>query len=484
MFRRVKQLLPILPVPIVCLGVGLWMQGRFTVNSVKNGMTLSASSDLEHDASEFASQIKNLYEKNNESTDFILGEIEGLVRRRPSNLHWATLVDANWESVIASNGPYGPGQSENSAVIGHWERRESVGALAWSLTHGELELGEERHLAVAIALPENWGHLVIHESKSRIDALSANVTSELPLIGLVTYLWLSTLFAIASYLLVARMHDLKSRAISQSNTQSLRRIQNLVRTRDAVIFGLAKLAESRDPETGHHLERISVYSTMLASELQRHPQYRQQVTPGFVRLIGISSALHDIGKVGIPDRVLLKPAVLTPDERTLMETHANIGGDCLREIEQRLGESSFLRMAKDIALAHHEHWDGQGYPNQIAGEQIPLAARIVALADIYDALSSVRVYKDALPHEECMEIIRLESGKKLDPEIVKLWLAMESRFRSVAYRYDSATEVATQSQDAFADCKETIAQAFTDLQRIPQVTASLNGAGSSNEQNG
>ena len=141
-------------------------------------------------------------------------------------------------------------------------------------------------------------------------------------------------------------------------------------------------------------------------------------------------------------------------------------------------------MAKDIALAHHEHWDGQGYPNQIAGEQIPLAARIVALADIYDALSSVRVYKDALPHEECMEIIRLESGKKLDPEIVKLWLSMESRFRSVAYRYEGAAEVSTQSQDAFADGKETIAQAFADLQRMPQVTASLSGACSSQEEDG
>jgi response regulator RpfG family c-di-GMP phosphodiesterase len=236
-------------------------------------------------------------------------------------------------------------------------------------------------------------------------------------------------------MLLSRFYDGVDRKLARSAGETLRQTQNLIRTRDAVIFGLAKLADSRDPDTGDHLERISAYCTVLASALRRYPKFRDQVTPGFIRLIGISSALHDIGKVGIEDSILLQPGPLSPTQRARMQKHSTVGGKCLTEIEQRLGSSNFLQMAREIALAHHERWDGTGYPNGLAGDAIPVSARIAAVADVYDALSSKRVYKDALPHEECVAIITGEAGKQFDPDVVEIWLSVESKYRSIARQY-------------------------------------------------
>jgi putative two-component system response regulator len=253
-----------------------------------------------------------------------------------------------------------------------------------------------------------------------------------------TLAWTCILLSLAVYMLWARFYASVEQERTRSAGDAMRQTQDLVRTRDAVIFGLAKLADSRDPETGDHLERIAAYSTALASALRRHPRFQSQVTPGFLRLIGISSALHDIGKVGVEDSILLKPGPLTAAERARMETHSTVGGRCLKEIEQRLGSSNFLQMAREIAIAHHERWDGTGYPQGLAGNAIPLAARIVAVADVYDALASKRVYKDPLPHDECVAIITRESGKQFDPDVIEVWTGIESRFRDIARRYPSA----------------------------------------------
>jgi putative two-component system response regulator len=234
---------------------------------------------------------------------------------------------------------------------------------------------------------------------------------------------------------LARFYDDVEGERKRAAAEAARQRQKLIRTRDAIIFGLAKLADSRDPETGDHLERIAVYSTTLAAALRRNPKYRERITPGFIQLIGISSALHDIGKVGIEDRILRKPGPLTAQERQRMQSHTNIGGACLREIELRLGSSNFLQMAREIAYAHHEHWDGKGYPSGIRDTHIPLAARIVAIADVYDALSSRRVYKDAQPHEECVRIIKEDAGRKFDPELIEVWLTVADRFGEIARQY-------------------------------------------------
>ena len=237
------------------------------------------------------------------------------------------------------------------------------------------------------------------------------------------------------FMIVARQQDRIESQRADADAKSLRHIQSLVRTRDAVIFGLAKLADSRDPETGDHLERIAIYSSTLASAVRSHPKYADVVTSNFVRLISISSALHDIGKVGIEDSILLKPGPLTPEERKRMQVHTLIAGECLCQIEHRLGRSNFLQMAREIALAHHERWDGTGYPNGIAGDGIPLAARIVSIADVYDALSSRRVYKDPMPHGQCVDIIREGAGTQFDPQLVEIWLKISDQYRDLAQRY-------------------------------------------------
>ena len=171
--------------------------------------------------------------------------------------------------------------------------------------------------------------------------------------------------------------------------------------------------------------------------LRRHEEFSEQITPALVQWIGVSSALHDIGKVGIEDAILRKPDKLTPAERLRMQEHARIGEECLLEIERQLGQSNFLRMAREIAAAHHERWDGRGYPYQIAGEEIPLAARIVAIADVYDALSSQRVYKPAMPHEQCVELIRSEAGGQFDPRLVAVFLEMEPVLKNIRQRFDT-----------------------------------------------
>ncbi len=233
--------------------------------------------------------------------------------------------------------------------------------------------------------------------------------------GGITLLWTVGLSAVTTFMLL--MHFQRAPRINRPapDLEALRHAQALVRTQETVIFGLAKLSDSRDSDTGAHLERIAQFSSLLATELRQRPEFRDRITRGFIQSIGISSALHDIGKVGVDDSILRKPGSLTREERERMQLHTQIGDKCLREIERRLGSTNFLQMAREIVSAHHEWWDGQGYPLGLAGEKIPLSARIVAVADVYDALRCKRVYKPALPHEECVRLIAEAAGTQFDP---------------------------------------------------------------------
>ena len=261
----------------------------------------------------------------------------------------------------------------------------------------------------------------------------------LPKVRALSLFWIGGLQATVAYLIISRLHSEHVRSQAHAHAAALQRERDLSKTRDAVIFGMAKLTESRDPDTGHHLERIALFSTCLANALRRDPHYRACISPAFVDSIGISSALHDIGKVGVEDAILGKAGQLDADERFRMQVHAAMGGQCIHEIELRLGTSNFLAMAKEIALCHHERWDGTGYPAGLAGEQIPLSARIVAIVDVYDALVSRRVYKEPLSHEESLTIIRAEAGKQFDPYITEVFLRLELEIQGIAQRYAAAT---------------------------------------------
>lgn len=205
--------------------------------------------------------------------------------------------------------------------------------------------------------------------------------------------------------------------------------------REMMIFSLAKLAESRDDDTGEHLERIREYAKLIATELTRVPKFADKIDGQFVQLIYLTSPLHDIGKVGIPDSILRKPGKLTPEEFEVMKEHTRIGGDTLKASAQAYSEASFLWMAYEIAVNHHERWDGTGYPNRVKGEQIPLPARIVSVADVYDALRSKRVYKPAFSHEKSMGIIAEGRGTQFDPDIVDVFIKLDDQVREISNRY-------------------------------------------------
>ena len=211
--------------------------------------------------------------------------------------------------------------------------------------------------------------------------------------------------------------------------------KQVAKSRDLTIFAVAKLAESRDPETGAHLERVRNYSRILAQNLADNGEFSAQINPQFVHLIYLTSPLHDIGKVGIPDSVLRKPGKLSEREMEIMKTHAQIGAATLDAAAVQFPGVQFLEMGRDIAAAHHERFDGNGYPHQLAGDNIPLAARIVAVADVYDALTTKRVYKPAYSHDVAQAIIEKSSGAQFDARIVQAFIRCESQFTHILQRY-------------------------------------------------
>ncbi len=205
-------------------------------------------------------------------------------------------------------------------------------------------------------------------------------------------------------------------------------------SRDIVIFALANLAEARDNDTGNHLDRIRHYCKVLAKHIYSQDTGRQ-VSPLFTDNLLLTSPLHDIGKIGIPDFVLLKPGRLDEKEYAIMKKHTNIGYEALRAAVEKYPNAEYLKMSAEIALYHHEKFDGSGYPYGIKGDDIPLAARIVALADVYDALVSKRIYKSAMPHDTAKSIILEEIGKHFDPEVVEAFLKGEDDFLEILNRF-------------------------------------------------
>lgn len=206
-------------------------------------------------------------------------------------------------------------------------------------------------------------------------------------------------------------------------------------TQAVMIESMATLAEYRDPETGGHVKRTQNYVKALAKQLQDHPAFRAELDDETIELLYISAPLHDVGKVGVPDHILRKEGPLTDAEYAEMKKHPEYGANALRISEQKLGESHFLRCAIEIALTHHERWDGAGYPNGLRKQEIPLAGRLMALADVYDALISKRTYKPPLPHEQAVHYIVEQKGGHFDPEVVEAFIALMETFRNIALTY-------------------------------------------------
>lgn len=206
---------------------------------------------------------------------------------------------------------------------------------------------------------------------------------------------------------------------------------------DVMIMAMCSLSGTRDNETGNHIKRTQNYVRALAHQLQRHPRFSDHLTDENIEVIYKVAPLHDIGKVGIPDAILLKSSELTPDEFEIMKTHTTLGGDAIVYSEEnfQVPSNNFLVLAQQIATGHHEKWDGSGYPKGLKGQEIPICARLMAIADVYDALINSRIYKEAFPHERAVQMITEGRGTHFDPDTVDAFLAIQSEFLEIAQHY-------------------------------------------------
>ena len=220
-----------------------------------------------------------------------------------------------------------------------------------------------------------------------------------------------------------------------------RRTREISMIQDVTMVAMGSLAETRDNETGNHIRRTQIYVKVLALELKTHSRFAQYLSSETTEIIYKSAPLHDIGKVGIPDRILLKPGKLTEEEFEVMKKHTILGRDSILAAEKLLDSpTSFLSIAREIAWTHHEKWDGTGYPRGLAGEDIPVPGRLMAVADVYDALISKRVYKPAIPHEKAVSMIREGSGSHFDPDLVNAFLQVSSHLNDIARKYMNSEE--------------------------------------------
>ena len=228
----------------------------------------------------------------------------------------------------------------------------------------------------------------------------------------------------------------------------LRSTQELATIQHVTLAALTALAETRDNETGNHIQRTQHYVRALALQLQNHPRFASFLTASTIEMLFRSAPLHDIGKVGIPDRILLKPGRFEPEEMAIMKTHTTLGRDVIEQAERLIGAKvGFLTIAKEIAYSHQEKWDGSGYPEGLAGEAIPVSARLMALADVYDAIISRRVYKEGMSHASAVHIITQGRGQHFDPDIVDAFLAILDEFQDIAARYADSDADLQKKQD-------------------------------------
>ena len=224
--------------------------------------------------------------------------------------------------------------------------------------------------------------------------------------------------------------------IKERHDELILKNEHLSQTENVTIFALAYQAEIRDCETGAHLDRTAQYVGIISNELRKTRKYKEYITDAYMHDLVKSAPLHDIGKVGIPDAILKKPGKLTHDEFETMKRHCEYGASILQAAERRLQFQSFFNVAIKIVMSHHEKWDGSGYPHGLKGDEIPLSARIMALADVYDALRSHRCYKDAYSHEKSCNIIKQGAGTHFDPDVVEAFLQTEKEFLAVSSSMD------------------------------------------------
>ncbi len=256
---------------------------------------------------------------------------------------------------------------------------------------------------------------------------------------------------VATQLALKASSDLLKSKADFLEDEVAKRTSELVAAQDTTILAMSMLAETRDMDTGNHIRRTQNYVKALAERLRAHPKFASQLDTPAIAMLFKSAPLHDIGKVGIPDRILLKPGRLTADEFAIMKTHTTIGYDAIVQAELAMGSPvEYLRVAKEIALSHQEKWDGSGYPQGLAGDAIPLSARLMAVADVYDALISTRVYKLGLPHDQAVQVIFQGRAAHFDPDMVDAFIEIQDDFAAIAARFADDDSLLQQKMEYMA----------------------------------
>jgi putative two-component system response regulator len=338
------------------------------------------------------------------------------------------------------------------------------GAKALKIAHGAMGAAQPDLILLDIMMPEMDGYEVCRQLKA--DPLTAAIpvifltakseTRDEQLgfkLGAVDYITKPisppiVLARVRTHLTLKASSDFLRDKNAYLEQEVERRTGEVSALQDVTILTMASLAETRDNDTGNHILRTQWYVKLLADHLRHHPRFEAELTPAYIDVLFKSAPLHDIGKVGIPDRILLKPGRFGPDEWEVMKTHCALGRNAILHAEQRLGvDVPFLSCAKEIAYSHQEKWDGSGYPEGLAGDAIPLSARLMAVADVYDALISRRVYKEAMPHAQAVALMREGRGSHFDPDILDAFVALEAECKAIADRYiDSDEDLKPQAQ--------------------------------------
>lgn len=385
---------------------------------------------------DFAARIENKIQ-NRLMTDLMLKHAE-----LSKKLEAANLSLAQSEARLR--------EAQEIALLGHWELDVATRELRWSDTMYQIlqvDPAQEPHYELLIQRvhPEDYDMVSLHYQQLLVKAepyelryrllMPDNQPKWVQIKATTHFDPKGKIFSIHG-----TMQDITAMKLIEEKLQRYNhhlqelvdeKVQEISASQMATIFALVKLSESRDDETGNHIERTASLCRLMAQRMELLPRYADRINEEFIDNIYRASPLHDIGKVGIPDAILLKPGRLTPEEFEIMKTHTTIGFNTLAQVEQRYTHNTFLQMGMNIAIGHHEKWDGSGYPKGLAGEDISLAARIMAIVDVYDALRSKRVYKEAFSHEKSRAIIAEGTGSHFDPDLVELFMQIHQEFETV-----------------------------------------------------